>query len=69
MSPIEIKVALMRAGHKQSDIARQYGCSPVMVHLVITGKGTSRKLQKFIAKKMGLPPEYVFKFRSRRTAA
>lgn len=60
MTPTEIKISLLRAGLRQSDLAREYGCTPVTVHQVITGKGTSRLLQAFLARKLKLPVARMF---------
>lgn len=60
MTPTEIKISLLRAGLRQSDLAREYGCTPVTVHQVITGKGTSRPFQVFLARKLKLPVARLF---------
>lgn len=60
MTPTEIKISLLRAGLRQSDLAREYGCTPVTVHQVITGKGQSRPLKRFLARKLKLPVGQLF---------
>lgn len=60
MSPIEIKIALIRAGLKQSDLAYEFGCSPAHVSQVIGGKEQSRPLRRFLARKLKLPVGQLF---------
>ena len=48
MNPIEIKIALMRAGVTQSEIARICGVSPTQVARVIQGS-TSDRVRRAIA--------------------
>lgn len=60
MTPTEIKVSLLRAGLSQSELAREYGCSPVVVHQVIMGKGQSRPLKRFLAQRLGVPLKKLF---------
>ena len=60
MSPTKIKILLLRAGLKQTDLAREYGCTHVMVHRVVTGKGRSRGIQRLIARKLGIPVKELF---------
>ena len=68
MAPLKIKIALLRAGLTQARIAKEYGCTPVAVHLVISGKLKSRGIQKHIAGRLELPVENIFP-ESRRIAA
>jgi len=49
MDPVEIKIALMRAGVTQADIARQEGVSINAVHLVVHGRAVSDKIRRAIA--------------------
>ncbi len=60
MSPIDIKILLLRAEIRQADIAREYGCSCAAVNHVVAGRETSRPIQRLIARKLGIPVNRMF---------
>lgn len=48
MSPTDIKVALLRRGISQRDIARKLGVTYVAVNRVVIGAGRSRRIEAVI---------------------
>jgi transcriptional regulator with XRE-family HTH domain len=48
MSPVDIKVALMRRGVTQSKIARKLGVSVTAVHQVVHGQMRSGRIEALI---------------------
>ena len=50
MTPLEIKIALMKAGITQAEIARKRKVSPALVCLVIKSKLISTQVMQEIAK-------------------
>jgi len=54
MDPVEIKIALMRAGKTQADIARQEKVSINAVHLVIHHRAVSDRIRRAIAAAIGM---------------
>lgn len=50
MKPIEIKIALMRAGFTQAEIAQSCGVTPTQVHRVIFCNTVSDNVRRTIAK-------------------
>lgn len=48
MTPIEIKIALLRRGVSQRDIARKLGVTYTAVSNVINGQGRSRRIEALI---------------------
>lgn len=60
MTATEIKIALLRAGVSQSDIARECDRTPAAVHNVIYGYNGSATLQAAIARHVGRPVQEVF---------
>ena len=60
MTPLERKIALLRAGLRQTDLAEEFGCSAAHVHQVLMGKGHSRPLKRFLARKLKLPVAQLF---------
>jgi len=55
-----IKKAQIDADVKNIDIAREYGCSEAFVSQVISGHRRSRKLERFIARKLNARVEELF---------
>ena len=60
MKPLDIRIELMRAGVRQIDIAHKAKVSTASVAGVISGKTTSDRLQRLIAKAIGKPAAEVF---------
>lgn len=60
MTPTDIKIALLRAGLRQTDLAEEFGCSAAHVHQVLMGKGRSQPLKRFLARKLKLPVGELF---------
>jgi lambda repressor-like predicted transcriptional regulator len=60
MEPLEIKIALLRVGVTQADIARVRKVNPVTVHRVIEGHSISDPIQRLIARALDQPVEKVF---------
>jgi lambda repressor-like predicted transcriptional regulator len=60
MEPIEIKIALLRCGVSQSDIARRCNTAPSTVHLVVAGKSVSKKIQSEISGVIGIPVNEIW---------
>ncbi|MCP3923031.1 MAG: helix-turn-helix transcriptional regulator [Desulfobacterales bacterium] len=52
-TPKELKNALAIAGFTQAAIARELGCSPIMINNVIHGLSSSLRIQKYIAILLG----------------
>ena len=57
MSPQEIKTRLAERKITQTEIARRCGVSFNTVHLVIHGKGTSARVEKRLARALGIKLE------------
>jgi lambda repressor-like predicted transcriptional regulator len=51
--PLEIKIALLRAGKSQAKIARRLGVSKAQVTMVIKGKRAQKRVRRAIAKAVG----------------
>jgi lambda repressor-like predicted transcriptional regulator len=60
MDVIERKVLMLRAGIKQSEIARRLGLRSQTVCLVVNGKCKSRRVEQEIARTLGLPREALW---------
>jgi transcriptional regulator with XRE-family HTH domain len=60
MDPIDIKYLLKKKGFTQARIAREYGCTISVVHLVIEGKRRSQGIEKMISGKLGLSVGKLF---------
>lgn len=54
MSPTDLRVALLRAGVRQMDIARACGSAPANVYAVVHGKTRSLRIERAIASALGL---------------
>jgi len=61
MTPLEIRIALLRAGTTQAAIARAAGCSKEMVCRVIDGKTVSDRIRRAVAAAIGLPVEHIWR--------
>lgn len=68
MEPLEIRIALLRVGVKQADIARVCKVSKASVGRVIDGHSASDRIQRVIAKAITQPVEDVFPARYGRKA-
>ena len=60
MDVIERKVLMLRAGIKQSEIARRLGLRSQTVCLVVSGKCKSRRVEEEIARVLGLSREALW---------
>jgi len=60
MDPKEIKKALIDAEVTQSDLARELNVSPNMIYLVIKGKGTSDRVRRHIARRIGIDVKRIW---------
>lgn len=60
MEPLDIRIALMKAGVKQREIARKAVVTDQHVGKVIDGKSSSDRVQRLIAKAIGQPVALVF---------
>ncbi len=50
-----IKHAMGILGLTQKDIARALGVTPQAVHAVISGRMTSRRVQRYLSRRLGVP--------------
>lgn len=53
MTPLEIQIALKKAGFLQADIARQCDVKPPLVHDVVYGQRRSKKVEMCLAAAIG----------------
>jgi lambda repressor-like predicted transcriptional regulator len=60
MKPLDIRIALMRAGVRQTDIAAAAGVTPGHVACVLDRKSKSDRVQRLIAKALEMSVEQVF---------
>ncbi|MGD1939866.1 MAG: helix-turn-helix domain-containing protein [Leptolyngbyaceae cyanobacterium] len=60
MHPEDIKAALRKRGTKLSCLARELDVTPTMITLVIRSERRSRRIEKEIARKLGLSLCEVF---------
>ena len=60
MSPIERRIALLKARIKLTDIARGYGCSVVAVTRTLNDDMTSRPLRQYISGLVGISEKRMF---------
>jgi lambda repressor-like predicted transcriptional regulator len=61
MTPIEIRVAILRALTTQAAIARTAKCSREMVCRVIDGKVVSDRIRRAIADAISIPAERIWR--------
>lgn len=54
MKPVEIRIAMMRAGLTQSQLARELGATQQLVYHVIQGNTVSDRVRKHIAARIGI---------------
>lgn len=60
MTPVEIKVALMRKGISQVDLARSMQVHRNAIYLVVHKRLASKRLMEAVAQAIGEPMGYVF---------
>ena len=60
MKPLDIRIALMRAGVRQTDIAAAAGVTAGHIACVIDRKSKSDRVQRLIAKALEMTVEQVF---------
>ena len=61
MTPVEIRVAILRASTTQAEIARRVGCSRAMVCQIIDGKLVSDRIRRAIAEAIRIPVENIWR--------
>ena len=66
MTPLDIRVAILRAGKTQAEIARRAAadgrtCSKEMVRRVIDGHSVSHRVRLAIAEATGIPVETIWR--------
>jgi len=61
MTPIEIRVAILRASRTQAEISRNAGCSRALVCQVIDGKLVSDRVRRAIADAIHIPVESIWR--------
>lgn|GEM_PF-811163 len=55
MSAVDIRLALLRAGVTQAEIARKIGVSQTAVHRIIEGMNVSHRIRKAISEAIDTP--------------
>ncbi len=60
MTPLEIKIELMKAGVSLRSIARQLEVSPTAVSLVVNRRMVSNRIMEAVAKAIGSEKKTVF---------
>lgn len=60
MSPVEIRISLIRAGIRQADIAKKTGVSRALISAVLCGLNRSLRAEQAIADAIGRPLSEVF---------
>jgi lambda repressor-like predicted transcriptional regulator len=60
MTPVEIKIELLRAGINQNQIAKKVGCVPTLVSQVVHGIRPVRRVRQAIAETIGKPVEEIW---------
>jgi len=60
LEPHQIRARLLEQGILVNDVARVMNVRPVTVNFVITKKGKSKRIQKYIAEKIGKSFESVW---------
>jgi plasmid maintenance system antidote protein VapI len=68
MSPIEIRVLLLRLGLTISGLAEEFGCYRQELSMMINGRRYYPRLQEKFARKLGLTVEQLFGDRARKAA-
>lgn len=61
MTPLEIRVAILRSGTTQAAIARSAGCSRELICRVIDNKVVSDRIRRAIATAIGVPVERIWR--------
>ena len=61
MTPLEIRVAILRSGTTQAAISRSAGCSRELVCRVIDNKVVSDRIRRAIATAIGVPVERIWR--------
>jgi len=61
MTPLEIRVAILRSGTTQAAIARSERCSRELVCRVIDNKVVSDRVRRAIATAIGIPVERIWR--------
>jgi len=60
MTPLDIRIELLRRGVSVRELARQAGVSPTSISNVIHGRLKSRRLRKIVAHAIGRTPEELW---------
>ena len=60
MTPLEIKIEMLRAGVTQAEIARRLGVTKPSVCQAVNGVRASDRIQREIADAIGMDPARVF---------
>ena len=60
MSPVEIKIAMMRKGVSQRELARKLGVTQPTIHHIIYKRAVSARIMPVIAEAIGQDVKYVF---------
>lgn len=60
MTPVEIKIELLKAGITQTAIANDCGVSRQAVHQVVNGRSSSYRVRCLVASSIGKPVESVW---------
>jgi len=61
MTPLDIRIAILRSGTTQAAIARSAGCSRELVCRVIDNKVVSDRVRRAIAKAIDVPVEMIWR--------
>jgi len=68
MSPIEIKILLLRRGLTISGLAAEFGCFRQELSMMINGKRVYARLREKFAQKLGYTVEQLFGSETRKAA-
>lgn len=68
MSPIEIRVILLRSGLTITGLAEEFGCYRQELSMTINGRREYPRLREFLARKLGYSVEQLFGCNSRKAA-
>jgi len=60
MTPIEIKIELLKAGVRQNQIAKKFGFTTSLVNQVVQGIRPARHVREAIAEAIGKPIEELW---------